>query len=112
MQHPRRREYDNRRHDHSEPGAAPPQLEIAGVIHQLHHEIFPVNIDAPPEIAEARGKVVKMMCFRKTETVEMQHTRNQVELAGNAQIQKKRRQHELNKFPQVRYVCRITNPIK
>ena len=70
--------------------AAAPQPEEAGVVHQLHHEVLPVDVDAAPEIGEARRQVIEVMRFRQAETEQVQYPDDQVELAGHAQVEQER----------------------
>jgi hypothetical protein len=86
-----------RKHDGG--GVSPlPQTEVRGIIHHLHHEIFPVDVDAAPEIGKARRQVEEPVCLRQAEPEQVQHPDNQMELSGHPQIEQEVRNEVLGQL--------------
>ena len=59
---------------------------MGGVEEKLHHEVFPVNVNATPEIGEACGEVIQMVGLGKIKTKHEQQTYNQVERSRDTQV--------------------------
>jgi hypothetical protein len=72
-----------------------PEPEIGRVIEHLDHEVFPVDVDAPPELGEARGKTIAVIRFRQVEPEQMQHPDDEMKLSGNTKIEQKVRNQVL-----------------
>ena len=56
------------------------QPEEGRVVEDLHHEVFPVDVDAPPEVGEARRQEVAVMRFRKVEPEQVQHADDEMKV--------------------------------
>src|SRR3546814_3996178 len=87
MQQPRDEEDDNSRDDDRGDIAIPPQLEEQRIVEDLHHEVLPVDVYPPPEVGEAGREAVEVVSGCQVESEEMQHSRDEVEIAGDAQIE-------------------------
>jgi hypothetical protein len=87
VQQPGDHEHDRRGGHQGECAAARAEPEEAGIVHQLHHEVLPVDVDPPPEVQEAAGEVVLVVRLRQAEPEEVQGPDDQVELARDAQVQ-------------------------
>ena len=96
VEKPCREEHTQRRHDEC-PGVAPSaEPEVGRVIEQLQHEVFPVDVDAAPEVREARGKEVAAVRLGQVESEEVQHPDNEVELPGDPQVEEEVGHEELH----------------
>ena len=93
VQEPCHQERECRR-EHERPRVAEPAQPKEGrVVEDLHHEVFPVDIDAPPEVGEARREEVAMMRFREVEPEEVQHADDEMKLPRDAHVQQEGRNH-------------------
>ena len=59
---------------------------MRGIEEELHHEVFPVDVNPAPEVGEACGEIIEMVCLRQVKTKHVQQTHNQVESSGDTQI--------------------------
>src|SRR3546814_10838233 len=62
-------------------------LEEQRIVEDLHHEVLPVDVYPPPEVGEAGRESVVVGSGCQVESEEMQHSRDEVEIAGDAQIE-------------------------
>src|SRR3546814_12273246 len=62
-------------------------LEEQRIVEDLHHEVLPVDVYPPTEVGEAGREAVVVVSGCQVESEEMQHSRDEVEIAGDAQIE-------------------------
>ena len=73
--------------------AEPAQTEEGRIVEDLHHEVFPIDVDPPPEVREARRQEVAVMRLREIEAEEVQHPDDDMEVPRDAEVQQVGRQH-------------------
>src|SRR5688572_11661760 len=112
MQQPSREKNDDRGAGERNAGTETLQLEEARVVHELHHEVFPIDIDASPEIREAGRQIIKMMRFGQPEPIEIKHAGDQVKLSGNAQIEQERGHQKLHELAKSFELGRIQSEVQ
>src|SRR5688572_13812663 len=98
MQRPREEEHEDARQNHGQRMSSSAKPEVHGIEEDLQHEVFPVDVDASPAVGKARGKKVQMMRLGQPEAKQVKHADDQMKLARDAQVEKKRRDQELNKL--------------
>src|SRR5580693_6999382 len=67
--------------------ALPPHLEIGREVDNLHHEVFPINIDPTPEVVDAARQQITAVGRWQVVSKEVQHSDDDVELARHSQVE-------------------------
>src|SRR4029434_37700 len=76
-------------------------------VHELHHEVFPVNVDAAPEIGKAGRQVIQVVGFGQAKAEQVQHAADQVELTRDTEVQSKCREQKLHQVTQAAQFHRV-----
>ena len=79
MQYPGGNKGNQRGHGHRPDWPNLSQLEMGWIKEKLHHEVFPVDINAAPEVGEACGEIIQVVSLGKVKTKHEQQTHNEVE---------------------------------
>src|SRR5262245_29380232 len=87
MEEPSQRKYNEGRRCQAGHCSPLPNLEVNGVVEDLQHKVFPIDVDPVPQVGEAGGKKVKMVGLRQVEAEEMQHADNDVKLTRYPDIE-------------------------
>src|SRR5687768_7700444 len=61
--------------------------EESGIEEGLHQEVLPVDVDPPPDLAEARREEVVVVSAREVPAEEVEHSADQVEVTRDAKVQ-------------------------
>ena len=69
--------------------------EVHRVVHQLQHEVLPVDVDAAPEVRDARSQAVTLVGFRQSEAEQVEHTHDHMEGSRDPQVEQEVEHQEL-----------------